>query len=150
MNKVILMGRLVRDPEVRYTQGNQPMAIAKFTLAVDRRAKKEQEQSADFISCTAFGKVADFIEKYIKKGTKVVLEGRWQTGSYKNKDGATVYTNDCVVDSLEFAESKRADEPQAQPQADADGFINLPDGIDEELPFATLGEEKFHTVTALF
>ena len=135
MNKVILMGRLVRDPEVRYTQGNQPMAVAKFTLAVDRRVKKEQEQSADFISCTAFGKVADFIEKYIKKGTKVVLEGRWQTGSYKNKDGATVYTNDCVVDSLEFAESKRADEPQAQPQTDADGFMNIPDDIAEELPF---------------
>ena len=135
MNKVILMGRLVRDPEVRYSQSNQPMAIAKFTLAVDRKYHKEGEQSADFIACTAFGKIAEFVEKYLKKGTKVVAEGRWQTGSYKNKEGVTVYTNDCMIESLEFAESKRSDEPQAQSQTDADGFMSVPDSIAEELPF---------------
>ena len=137
MNKVLIMGRLVRDPEVRYTQGNQPMAVAKFTLAVDRKVKKENEQSADFISCTAFGKIAEFCEKYLHKGTKVVADGRWQTGSYKNKEGVTVYTNDCMIESLEFAESKRTDgnESQAQSQTDADGFMNVPDGMVEDLPF---------------
>lgn len=135
MNKVILMGRLVRDPEVRYSQSNQPMAIAKFTLAVDRKVKKENEQSADFISCTAFGKSGEFVEKYLKKGTKIALEGHWQTGSYKNQEGATIYTNDCIVDSMEFAESKRDSEPQAQSQTDADGFMSVPDGLQEELPF---------------
>ena len=129
MNRVILMGRLTKDPEVRYSQGNQPMAIAKFTLAVDRRIKKEGEQSADFISCTAFGKSGEFAEKYLKKGTKIALEGHWQTGSYNNKDGQKVYTNDCIIDSMEFAESKKSDEPQQ------DGFINIPEGIDDELPF---------------
>ena len=107
MNKWIGMGRLVRDPEVRVTTGNTPTTVAKFTLAVDRRFHKEGEQSADFISCTAFGKVAEFCEKYLHKGTKVVAEGRWQTGSYKNKEGVMVYTNDCMIESIEFAESKK-------------------------------------------
>lgn len=107
MNKVILMGRLVRDAEVRYSAGNNSMAVARFTLAVDRRFKKDGEPSADFISCVAFGKSAEFVEKYVKQGTKIALEGHWQTGSYTNKDGQKVYTNDCVVDSMEFAESKK-------------------------------------------
>ena len=134
MNKVILMGRLVKDPEVRYSQGNQPMAIGKFTLAVDRRIKKDNEQSADFISCTAFGKTGEFVEKYLKKGTKVVVEGRWQTGSYE-KNGTKYYTNDCIIESMEFAESKRSNETQSEPQADEGGFVNIPDGVDSELPF---------------
>lgn len=147
MNKVILMGRLTRDPEVRYTQGEQPMAIARYSLAVDRRfARNNQEgqQTADFISCVAFGKNGEFAEKYLHKGTKIVVEGRIQTGSYTNKDGVKVYTTDVVVESQEFAESKNAQSGNGgseggyansqQPQADADGFMNIPDGI-EELPF---------------
>ena len=98
MNKVILMGRLIRDPDVRWSQGSQPIAIARFTLAVDRRFKRENEPSADFISCVAFGKTAEFAEKYLKQGTKVVAEGRWQTGSYTNKEGVKVYTNDCAIE----------------------------------------------------
>lgn len=146
MNKVILMGRLTRDPEVRYTQGEQPMAIARYSLAVDRRfARNNQEgqQTADFISCVAFGKNGEFAEKYLHKGTKIVVEGRIQTGSYTNKDGVKVYTTDVVVESQEFAESKNAQSGNGgseggyansqQPQAD-DGFMNIPDGI-EELPF---------------
>lgn len=146
MNKVILMGRLTRDPEVRYTQGEQPMAIARYSLAVDRRfARNSQEgqQTADFISCVAFGKNGEFAEKYLHKGTKIVVEGRIQTGSYTNKDGVKVYTTDVVVESQEFAESKNAQSGNGgseggyansqQPQAD-DGFMNIPDGI-EELPF---------------
>ena len=128
MNKVILMGRAVRDPEVRYSQDN--MAVARFTLAVDRRVKKDNQQSADFISCIAFGKTGEFVEKYIKKGTKVVVEGHWQTGSYTNKDGAKVYTNDCVVDQIEFAESKKNGE-----SAPNDDFMNIPDSIESEIPF---------------
>ena len=135
MNKVILMGRLVRDPDVRYSQGQEQKAIAKFTLAVDRRFKKDGEQSADFISCIAFGKTGEFVEKYLSKGTKVVVEGRWQTGSYDNKEGQKVYTNDCIVDSLEFAESKSNSETQSKPQTDENGFMNIPEGLDEELPF---------------
>lgn len=146
MNKVILMGRLTRDPEVRYTQGEQPMAIARYSLAVDRRfARNNQEgqQTADFISCVAFGKNGEFAEKYLHKGTKIAVEGRIQTGSYTNKDGVKVYTTDIVVESQEFAESKNAQSGNGgaeggyansqQPQAD-DGFMNIPDGI-EELPF---------------
>lgn len=146
MNKVILMGRLTRDPEVRYTQGEQPMAIARYSLAVDRRfARNNQEgqQTADFISCVAFGKNGEFAEKYLHKGTKIAVEGRIQTGSYTNKDGVKVYTTDVVVESQEFAESKNAQSGNGgseggyansqQPQAD-DGFMNIPDGI-EELPF---------------
>lgn len=142
MNKVILSGRLVRDPEVRYT-GGQNMAIAKFTLAVERRMKKEGEQNADFINCVAFGKTGEFIEKYIRKGYKVFVEGRWQTGSYTNKDGNKVYTHDCAVENIEFVESKNASAsgptrqnvPNPMTNADRDGFMNIPDGIDEELPF---------------
>lgn len=131
MNKVILMGRLVRDPESRYTQDQ--MCVAKFTLAVDRRGK---DKEADFISCTAFGKTAEFVEKYIKKGTKVALEGRWQTGSYTNKEGTKIYTNDCIVDQIEFAESKKSEEQTAPNTPSApDEFMNLPSDIDDEVPF---------------
>lgn len=135
MNKVILMGRLVRDPEVRYSQGAEQMAIARFTLAVDRRVKKENAQNADFISCIAFGKGGEFVEKYLKKGTKIVLEGHWQTGSYTNKVGEKVYTNDCVVDQMEFAESKKTD-GNAESNDNSNDFINIPDGLVEELPFS--------------
>ena len=146
MNKVVLMGRLTRDAEVRYSQGDNSLAIARFSLAVDRRYKKDgEEQTADFISCVAFGKTGEFFEKFGKKGTKFVIEGRIQTGSYTNKDGQKVYTTDVVVESAEFAESKsaasgnaggfaQADRP-APSQAAGDGFMNIPDGLDEELPF---------------
>ena len=141
MNRVGLSGRLVRDPEVRYSQGNNSMAIAKFTLAVDRKFKKDGEQNADFINCTAFGKVAEVIEKYVTKGTKIIVEGRWQTGSYKNKDGATVYTNDCMVENIEFCERKSSNQNNSQPSnnnpaPDSDGFISIPNGIEDELPFS--------------
>ena len=136
MNRVILMGRLTRDPDVKYTQSSQPMAIARFTLAVDRKFKRENEQGADFIACIAFGKVAEFVEKYLKQGTKICLEGRWQTGNYTNKEGNKVYTNDCIVDLIEFAESKQASQNKPeQPPTDANGFMDIPEGIDEELPF---------------
>lgn len=139
MNKVILMGRLTRDPEVRYSQGDTPTAIARYTLAVDRRARKDGEASADFISCVAFGKSAEFAEKYLRKGTKLVITGRIQTGSYTNKDGQKVYTTDVVVEDQEFAESKAAasgnQEGNSQPAASGDGFMNIPEGMDEELPF---------------
>ena len=138
MNKIILMGRLVRDPDVRYSQGNNPMAIARYTLAVDRKFKRDGEPNADFINCIAFGKNGEFAEKYLHKGIKILVEGRWQSGSYTNKDGQKVYTNDCVVESCEFAESKNASQserPQPMPQTDSDGFMSIPDGIDEELPF---------------
>lgn len=146
MNKVILMGRLTRDPEVRYSQGEQPMAIARYSLAVDRRFNRNSQdgQTADFINCVAFGRNGEFAEKYLHKGTKILAEGRIQTGSYTNKDGVKVYTTDIVVESQEFAESKNAQSGNGgseggyansqQPQADADGFMNIPDGI-EELPF---------------
>lgn len=139
MNKVILMGRLTRDPEVRYSQGDTPTAIARYTLAVDRRTRKDGEASADFISCVAFGKSAEFAEKYLRKGTKLVITGRIQTGSYTNKDGAKVYTTDVVVEDQEFAESKAAasgnQEGNSRPAASGDGFMNIPEGMDEELPF---------------
>ena len=138
MNKVILMGRLVRDPEVRYSQGEKPMAIARYTLAVERKFKRDGEPNADFINCIAFGKNGEFAEKYLHKGIKILVEGRWQSGSYTNRDGQKVCTNDCVVESCEFAESKNASQserPQPMPQTDSDGFMNIPDGIDEELPF---------------
>ncbi len=143
MNKVILMGRLTRDPEVRYSQGEQAMAVARYTLAVDRRGKN-QENSADFIQCVAFGKAGEFAERYLHKGTKIVLTGRIQTGSYTNKDGNKVYTTDIVVEEQEFAESKSASEnnggytPAARPEPSAagDGFMNIPDGVEDEgLPF---------------
>ena len=146
MNKVILMGRLTRDPEVRYSQGENALAIARYTLAVDRRFNRNNsdEQTADFINCVAFGRAGEFAEKYLRKGTKVVVTGRIQTGSYTNKDGQKVYTTDVVVEECEFAESKNAagensgftpsDRPSPSSAA-GDGFMNIPDGIDEELPF---------------
>ena len=148
MNKVILMGRLTRDPEVRYSQGEQATAIARYTLAVDRRFKRDGDQTADFIGCVAFGKLGEFAEKYLRKGTKVVVTGRIQTGSYTNKDGQKVYTTDVVVEEQEFAESKAAASAagatayapsRPEPSAAAgDGFMNIPDGDsveDEGLPF---------------
>lgn len=148
MNKVILMGRLTRDPDVRYTQGEQAMAIARFSLAVDRRIKRDGEASADFINCVAFGKTGEFIERYAHQGTKLVVEGRIQTGSYTNKDGVKVYTTDIILESCEFAESKAAGQRGTQTEqqgrqtstdnypTDADGFMNIPDGVEEGLPFA--------------
>lgn len=142
MNKVILMGRLTRDPDVRYTQGEEPMAIARFTLAVDRRGKRDGEASADFPSCVCFRRTAEFIEKYAHQGTKLVVAGRIQTGSYTNRDGQKVYTTDVVVEEAEFAESKAAADrntqqtPPPSPDTGADGFMNIPDGIEEELPFS--------------
>lgn len=143
MNKVILMGRLTRDPEVRYSQGANATAVARYSLAVDRRFKRDGEPTADFINCVAFGRTAEFAEKYFRQGLKVVVTGRIQTGSYTNKDGVRVYTTDIVVEEQEFAESKAASEnhsyqasPMPSPSADiGDGFMNIPDGIDEELPF---------------
>ena len=146
MNKVILMGRLTRDPEVRYSQGDSPMAIARYTIAVDRRFNRNNQdgQTADFISCVAFGRNGEFAEKYLHKGTKIVAEGRIQTGSYTNKDGVKVYTTEVVVENQEFAESKNAQGEggyapasgaQAPPVAADDGFMNIPDGI-EDLPFS--------------
>jgi single-strand DNA-binding protein len=138
MNKVILMGRLTADPDVRYTSDGT--AIARYNLAVDRRYKKEGEQSADFISCVVFGKGGEFAEKYLKKGTKIAVEGRIQTGSYTNREGKKVYTTDVVVEAQEFAESKGKGEETAperapEPAPDEDGFMSVPDGIQEELPF---------------
>ena len=139
MNKVILMGRLTRDPEVRYTQGDNAMAIARYSLAVDRRFKRDGEPDADFINCVAFGKSGEFAEKYLKKGTKVAVVGRIQTGSYTNKDGQKVYTTDVVVEEQEFAESKNSgssDNNQSAPTNKNTDFMNIPDGIDDsELPF---------------
>lgn len=153
MNKVILMGRLTRDPEVRYSSGDSSMAIARYTLAVDRRFRRngDGEQTADFIGCVAFGKSAEFAERYFRQGLKIVVTGRIQTGSYTNKDGQKVYTTDVVVEDQEFAESKAASMSNgggggyessapaparpAPSAASGDGFMNIPDGIDEELPF---------------
>ena len=139
MNKVILMGRLTRDPEVRYTQGDNAMAIARYSLAVDRRFKRDGEPDADFINCVAFGKSGEFAEKYLKKGTKIAVVGRIQTGSYTNKDGQKVYTTDVVVEEQEFAESKNSgssDNNQSAPANKNTDFMNIPDGIeDSELPF---------------
>ena len=159
MNKVILMGRLTRDPEVRYAQGDNPLAIARYTLAVDRRQSRNSndDQTADFINCVAFGRTAEFAERYLRKGTKIAVTGRIQTGSYTNKDGAKVYTTDVVVEDHEFVESKNASSGneggyqnggyqnngyqnnggynRPAPGGAGDGFMNIPDGIDEELPF---------------
>ena len=174
MNRVVLMGRLTRDPEIRYTQGDNPMCIARYTLAVDRRFNRNagnDGNNADFIPCVCFGKTAEFVEKYLKKGTKMAVTGRIQTGSYTNRDGVKVYTTEVVVEDQEFAESKnasgngsyggnggynggnnngggssrggnyggRAEQAPAQDAGSSDsldGFMNIPDGIDEELPFA--------------
>ncbi|MBO5247256.1 MAG: single-stranded DNA-binding protein [Eubacterium sp.] len=147
MNKVILMGRLTRDPEVRYSQGENAMAVARYTLAVDRRMSRSNqngEQNTDFIQCVAFGRSGEFAEKYLRKGMKMLVSGRIQTGSYTNKDGQRVYTTDIVVEDQEFAESKNASQnngggfapaDRPSPSDAGDGFMNIPDGIDEELPF---------------
>ncbi|WP_343210274.1 single-stranded DNA-binding protein [Anaerolentibacter hominis] len=148
MNKVVLMGRLTRDPEIRYSQGENSLAIARYTLAVDRRFKRSGEQDADFIQCVVFGKSAEFAESYFKQGMRVTICGRIQTGSYTNREGQKVYTTEVVVEEQEFAESKNASanaggynnnnyqtqKPEPS-QAVGDGFMNIPDGIDEELPF---------------
>ena len=146
MNKVILMGRLTRDPEVRYSQGDVSTAVARYTLAVDRRFRREGEATADFINCVAFGRQAEFAERYLRQGTKIAVVGRIQTGSYTNKDGVKIYTTDVVVEEHEFVESKAASassnngyqaSPMPAPSTDiGDGFMNIPDGIDEELPFS--------------
>lgn len=151
MNKVILMGRLTRDPEIRYSQGEKATAVARYTLAVDRSFKRDGEQTADFIGCVAFGRSAEFAERYLRQGIKIAVTGRIQTGSYVNRDGNKVYTTDVIVEEQEFAESKAASENsgyannyQAAPKPAApnpsaaigDGFMNIPDGIDEELPFS--------------
>lgn len=147
MNKVILMGRLTRDPEIRYSQGETASAVAHYTLAVDRRFKRQgEEQTADFIRCVTFGKNAEFVENYLKKGIKICVSGRIQTGSYTNSEGQKVYTTDVVVEEHDFAESKASSEnknsesthnTQEPPvgTVDSDGFMSVPDGIDEELPF---------------
>ncbi len=147
MNRVILMGRLTRDPEVRYSQGENATAVARYTLAVDRRFNRNNDgQTADFINCVAFGRAGEFAEKYLHKGTKIAVTGRIQTGSYTNKDGVRVYTTDVVVEDHEFAESKNAspvgndgympaNTMGGAPMSAGDGFMNIPDGIDEELPF---------------
>ena len=161
MNKVIIIGRLTREPEVRYSAGESGQGVARYTLAVDRRFKREGDATADFLNCVAFGRSAEFAEKYLHQGTKIVVYGRIQTGSYTNRDGQKVYTTDIVVEDQEFAESKAAAEergvrtsgspysspaggsysrpaapaPQAADNAPADGFMNIPDGIEEELPF---------------
>ena len=144
MNFTALMGRLTADPDVRYTQSDKPICTARYTLAVERRFERDGEPNADFIRCISFGKNGEFAEKYFKKGTKIALTGRIQTGSYTNKDGQKVYTTDVVVDTQEFAESKNASQNQDNATLNAasntpltlDGFMSVPDGIDEELPFS--------------
>lgn len=141
MNKVILIGRLTRDPDIRYSQGEKATAVSRFSIAVERRFKQDGQPTADFINCLAFGKRAEFLEKYCRKGTKLVVEGSWQTGSYTNKDGNKVYTNECLIESCEFAESKstagngNSNVEQPSNFAGNDGVMNIPDGIEEELPF---------------
>ena len=143
MNNVILSGRLTRDPEVRHSQnGNEDRIVARYTLAVDRVYSKENQQT-DFINCVEFGKLAEFAEKYFHKGIKLIVRGRIQTGSYTNRDGVKVYTTDIIVESHEFAESKRTSEQNSNapisndvPTVGSDGFMNIPDGLDEELPFS--------------
>lgn len=161
MNKVLLCGRLTRDPEIRYSQGERQMPIARYTLAVDRRRgrgnqENGSEQTADFIQCVAFDRNAEFAEKYLRQGTKMIVTGRIQTGSYTNKDGQRVYTTDIIVEEQEFAESKNASQgggssfsgnfaqnearssaPSQRPVEDlGDGFMNIPDGVEDDgLPF---------------
>lgn len=151
MNNIILMGRLTRDPEVRYSNGENATAIARYSLAVDRRFKREGQPDADFFDCVCFGKSAEFAEKYLHKGTKMVIQGRLENDNYTDRDGKMVYRNRIVVESQEFAESKKAagenaaaasanapapKPAAAAPEVDANGFMNIPDDIDEELPFA--------------
>ena len=134
MNKVILIGRLTRDPEVRYSQGENLLAIARYNLAVDRRFKRQGEPDADFISCVAFGKSAEFAEKYLKLGTKIAITGRIQTGSYTNKEGQKIYTTDIVVEEHEFSESKSSSRNDSG-KNNGDGFMQIEDGLNEDLPF---------------
>lgn len=139
MNKVILVGRLTRDPEVRFSQGENTIAIARYTIAVNRRFKRDGDPEADFIRCVVFGRAAEFAEKYFRQGLRIAISGRIQTGSYTNKEGEKVYTTEVVVEEQEFAESM-AEREHMQTMAPAsersgDGFMNVPDGIDEELPF---------------
>ena len=143
MNKAILMGRLTRDPEVRYTSGENSLAIARYTLAVDRKIRKDGDATADFIPCVVFGRSAEFVEKYFRKGLKIAIVGHVQTGSYTNRDGQNVYTTEVVVEEQEFSESKNSgsgssqqNAPQPSPDVGQDGFMNIPDGIEEELPFS--------------
>ena len=150
MNKVILMGRLTRDPEVRYGTGDNSTAVARYTIAVDRRFKRDGEQNADFIGCVAFGRNAEFAEKYLRQGIKIALTGGIQTSSYTNREGQKVYSVQIIVEDIEFAESKAASanyngqasyeqQPMSRPEPSAainDGFMNIPDGVDDELPFA--------------
>ncbi len=156
MNTVILMGRLTRDPEIRYSAGDSSSAVARFSLAVDRRFKRDGQPDADFFNCVAFGRQAEFAEKYLHKGIKMVVQGRLQNDNYQNKDGQMVYNVQIVVENMEFAESKAVSQQNAgaynapsysqpapspapartsSPDTSADGFMNIPDGIDEELPF---------------
>jgi single-strand DNA-binding protein len=153
MNKVILMGRLTRDPEVRYSQGAEPLAIARYTLAVDRRGRRDAnggDQTADFIQCVSFGRTAEFAEKYLKQGTKILLTGRVQNDNYTNKEGQKVYSVSIIAEEIEFAESKAAaanntgasfnpggfGNEMPEPSQSADGFMNIPTGLEEELPFS--------------
>lgn len=141
MNKVILMGRLTRDPAVRYTQGERPTAVARYTLAVNRTMKREGEPDVDFVNCVAFGRAGEFAEKYLRQGVRILISGRIQTGSYTNRDGAKVYTTDVIVESQEFTESKVASDnasgsTRRSPAPEGDGFMNIPDGLDEKLPFS--------------
>ena len=137
MNKVIIIGRVVRDAEIRYSQGANTTCIARYTLAVDRKFKQEGQPTADFIKCIAFGKLGEFAEKYLHKGIKIAVTGRIQTGSYKNKDGNTVYTTDVVVEEQEFCESKSSNQSKGndRPQTSSDDFMNIPDGVEDGLPF---------------
>ena len=135
MNFVALIGRLTRDPEIRYSQGENAMAIARFTLAVDKNFKKKDDK-ANFINCVAFGKIAETVEKHVFKGSKIAVIGEWTTGSYKNKDGNTVYTNDCNISKLEFCDSKSQSNSQPQPTPSNDNsWLNIPDGVEDSLPF---------------
>lgn len=140
MNKAILVGRLTRDPEVRYSSGENGTAVGRYTLAIDRRFKRENEPTADFIPCVVFGRSAEFAEKYFRQGMRVSVSGRIQTGSYTNKDGVRVYTTEVIVEEQEFAESRREQEQNGRGRnsdeyAGDDGFMNIPEGIEEELPF---------------
>ena len=132
MNKVILMGRLTSDPEIRYTQGETPTAVARYTLAVNRTYKRQGEPDADFINCVVFGRGAEFAEKYLRQGMRIVISGRIQTGSYTGRDGSRMYFTNIVVETQEFAESKAS----GSAETGEDGFMNIPDGLDGELPFS--------------
>lgn len=137
MNKVILVGRLVKDPDIRYSQGANTNCVARYTLAVDRKFKQEGQPTADFINCIAFGKLGEFAEKYLRQGIKIAVTGRIQTGSYTNKDGQKIYTTDVVVEEQEFCESKSQSNSQPQPTPSNDNsWMNIPDGVEDSLPFS--------------